>query len=71
MRNKAGTTSTLRATLLRTRQNNDFTLGVEKSIRPILLASLPVRDFPVVEAAPAARLKALSSARNYVSNRRA
>jgi len=41
VRIRARTTSNLRATLLRTRQNNDFTLGVEKSIPPILLTSLP------------------------------
>jgi hypothetical protein len=56
----------LRATLLRTRQNNDFILGVE-SQRFILLTAAFHRDCFMAEAAPAAR-KAPSSARNRVSN---
>jgi hypothetical protein len=55
----------LRATLLRTRQNNDFIFGVE-SQRFILLTAAFHRDCFMAEAAPAAR--ALSSARNRMSN---
>ena len=38
MRIRARTTSNLRATPLRTRQNNDFTLGVESQTLPFMLA---------------------------------
>jgi len=45
VRIRARTTSNLRARLLRTRRNNDFTVGIEKSIRPSLLPFLRAGDF--------------------------